>query len=70
MLDRDRDDNGRVGRIVSDGSNDMITGPLGIWPFPLLNLLMQNAQSGSSVTVTEIHRDEDGRIQTIEEFEK
>lgn len=62
--------------------NNIITGPLGFWKFPLLNILLANMQqqnntntvrkeqSRSKLVVTEVHRDEDGRIQSIEEIEK
>jgi len=64
---------------VTERSGDIITGPLGLWPFPVLNIILTSVseQSRSStklkqtkLTVTEVRRDENGRIQAIEEFEK
>lgn len=52
-----------------------IKGPMGIWPFPVINLLMkivENQGSGNSsssrpsVTNYNIQRDEQGRIKNIE----
>lgn len=61
-----RDSEGRLQSVESESQQE-ISGPLGIWPFPILNALLSANSSG--VTVTEIHRDEDGRIQSIEEIE-
>lgn len=52
---------------------DEIEGPLGIWPWPVLNTLIAISDKGSesnSLTVTEVHRDSEGRIVSIEEVEK
>lgn len=51
---------------------DKIEGPLGIWPFPIINAIIaiSNGGAGDSLTVTEVHRDDDGRITSIEEFAK
>lgn len=60
-------------RIVSleSSDTDRISGPLGLWPFPILNLLRERiGGGGASVRVTEVVRDEQGRIQSIEEFER
>lgn len=59
----ERDDDGRVSSAATETE---IQGPLGIWPFPILNLIV-SSRSRSKVEVTEINRDEKGRIQSIEE---
>lgn len=51
-----------------------IKGPMGVWPFPIINLLMkmverQESNTGGSrprVTNYNIQRDEEGRIKNIE----
>lgn len=58
---------GEGGNVSSMTSEQPISGPLGIWPFPILNALLSNSQS--RVTVTEIRRDSEGRIQSLEEYE-
>lgn len=68
-----RDDEQRVMSMSSSESPDEISGPLGIWPFPILNFLAKMGKSESNSTgfvVTEIHRDQNGRIQSIEEIRK
>lgn len=59
-----RDESGNITQMTS---SDQIQGPLGIWPFPILNALFTN--TNKTVEITEINRDEDGRIQSIEEIE-
>lgn len=59
-----RDSNGRVTEVVSDRR---ISGPLGIWPWPILNMLADMSNS-SRVEVTRVNRDEKGRIEEIEEM--
>ena len=80
----DRDEEERINTVTRtrqvQTSENIITGPLGLWQFPLLNIILASVaeQSRSTVrteqqtklTVTEVRRDEDGRIQAIEEFEK
>lgn len=80
----DRDEEERINTVTQtrqpQTSEDIVTGPLGLWPFPLLNIILTSvSEQGRSVTqtrqqtkltVTEVRRDEDGRIQAIEEFEK
>lgn len=72
--DISRDDSGKVSSVVNNDSEDSlpVQGPLGIYPFPLLNMLMSMSNSGSDsenkVVVTEIHRDENGRVEAIEEI--
>lgn len=61
-----RDQEGRLQSVESQSSGE-IRGPLGIWPFPILNAIANSG--GSGVTVTEIHRDDNGRIQSIEEID-
>lgn len=58
-----KDDNGRTTEFTSEGG---VSGPLGIWPWPILNLLLSNQDS--KVEVTRINRDEKGRIESIEEI--
>lgn len=49
-----------------------IRGPLGIWPFPILNALIQMSQQaggrdgGVSVESYNVIRDERGRIESVE----
>lgn len=64
MTDPDlrRDNSGRVVETKSSS----ISGPLGIWPFPILNAILSD--NNSRVEVTQINRDEDGRIESIEEI--
>lgn len=59
-----RDSSGNLVEI--SGEPDEIRGPLGIWPFPILNLILSNNED--RVVITEINRDKDGRIQSLEEF--
>lgn len=57
------------------GSSDMLKGPLGLWPFPLLNVLLaflSKAKGGSSsrsLRLIEFVRDGEGRIIQILERE-
>lgn len=62
-----RDENNRASSFVGN-QEDRVSGPLGIWPFPILNFLLQFTNENNKAVVTEIHRDEDGRIQSIEEI--
>lgn len=48
---------------------DKIEGPLGIWPWPILNTIIA-IMSNEDMKVTEVNRDDDGRIQSIETFRK
>lgn len=47
-----------------------IEGPLGVWPFPILNAMVSVAEArqggGLSVEQTNIERDSDGRIVSVE----
>jgi len=65
---------------VESESSDYITGPLGIWPFPLLNVLIQvferlrqtsvpRPSRRRRLSVYEFVRDEKGRILQIIERE-
>ena len=63
--------------VSEDGDeDDNFSGPFGLWEFPLLNAIASNISDSSSgressdLVVTEIHRDEDGRIEAIEEVRK
>lgn len=48
-----------------------IEGPLGIWPWPLLNTIIAVAGDGDeSAEITEVNRDENGRVTSIETFKK
>lgn len=50
-----------------------ISGPLGIWPWPILNTIIAVAGSdddGERVEITEVNRDEEGRLVSIETIEK
>lgn len=47
-----------------------IEGPLGIWPWPILNALVQMTNGSSEMEITEVHRDSEGRIQSIETVKK
>lgn len=58
----ERDESGRISEAQSEG----ISGPLGIWPFPILNLIASN--QNNSVEVTRINRDDNGRVESIEEI--
>lgn len=58
-----RDGEGRVSQVQT---NQEIRGPLGIWPFPILNALV--GESRSKVEITNINRDERGNITSIEEI--
>lgn len=51
---------------------DKIQGPLGIWPFPILNTLIaiSNRNSSTGLKTLEVHRDENGRITSVEEITK
>lgn len=60
-----RDNKDRIAETTT--STNEIRGPLGIWPYPILNLIMQNQQE-SNVQVTRINRDNTGRIESIEEI--
>jgi hypothetical protein len=51
---------------------DEIEGPLGLWPFPVLNTIIK-VQGGSDssdkqegMEITEVNRGSNGRIQSIE----
>lgn len=66
MSGTERDSDGRLRSVSSE--EQPIRGPLGIWPFPILNFIAQG-QGSSTVTVTEVNRDGDGRVTSIEEFE-
>lgn len=69
MADTSRDDNNRLVSMERKESSDEIRGPLGIWPFPILNLIANMMDGGKEdVVITEIRRDEDGRIVSMEEF--
>lgn len=50
----------------------MIEGPLGIWPWPILNTIITiaGANEESDVEITEVVRDDNGRIQSIEVIRK
>lgn len=70
---RRRDEDGRIVSVqATEQTDNIITGPLGIWPFPILNILLNagGQESESQLVVTEVVRDEDGRIQAIEEFRR
>ncbi len=68
-------------RVVGETVGKRITGPFGIWPFPVLNVLLQFIQALKAVretvyptrrkrlTVYEVVRDEKGRIMEITEHE-
>ena len=45
-----------------------IKGPLGIWPFPILNTIVAISESrnNDSVQITQVNRDDEGRIISIE----
>lgn len=58
----ERDSRGRVTQLSSESE---FRGPLGIWPWPILNMLMN--RGSSKVEITKIHRDSNGRIDEIEE---
>lgn len=54
---------------------DEIRGPLGIWPFPILNALIKISSGGDSsssvdIETYDVHRDNQGRIQSIEIIKK
>lgn len=57
-----KDDSGKIVETKSES----FAGPLGIWPFPIINALASNANS--RVEVTQINRDDEGRIESIEEI--
>lgn len=65
MSRTERDSEGRLSSVSSD--EQLIRGPLGIWPFPILNFIAQRQQKGRA-TITEVNRDDEGRVQSIEEF--
>ena len=51
--------------------DNRIEGPLGIWPFPILNAIIQisdNKSGGDGVSVESYNvvRDQQGRIETVE----
>lgn len=49
-----------------------IEGPLGIWPWPILNTLVEitdEGDSSSSAVEYNVERDSNGRIQRIEKVE-
>jgi len=52
----------------------MIGGPLGIWPWPILNTLIEisggSKEDENTVEVTEVIRDEEGRIESVEVIKK
>jgi hypothetical protein len=60
----ERDGSGRISSVEASGRE--ISGPLGIWPYPILNALFGSSES--KVEITEINRTEDGRIESIEEI--
>lgn len=49
------------------GLSDQITGPLGLWNFPILNLILGNTQQ-DDVVITEVVRNDEGRIVALEEY--
>lgn len=71
MASTDRDNNGRLVSMEKQDSSNDIRGPLGIWPFPILNLIMSRTTQRKErrVVITELRRDDDGRITAMEEFE-
>jgi hypothetical protein len=48
-----------------------IQGPLGIWPFPIMNAIVMSQGGSSSPSVTEhnVVRDSQGRIERVEVIE-
>lgn len=60
-----RDDSGRVEGSVS--SSNEFRGPLGIWPWPILNMILSSNED-SKVQITRVNRDNKGRIESIEEI--
>jgi len=52
----------------------MIEGPLGIWPWPILNTIIEmsgpRGEDDSVIEVTEVIRDDSGRIESIEVIKK
>lgn len=70
----ERDDNDRViSTRSSNNKREKIEGPLGIWPFPIINLLIQisnnDDDNDSNIVITELHRDDEGRLTGLEEIE-
>lgn len=53
---------------------DEIRGPLGLWPFPILNTLIRLSSSDRQPSIDmetyDVHRDSQGRIQSIEIIRK
>jgi len=59
---------------MADGNE--ISGPLGLWPFPILNTLIKVSGGGGGGNATspemkswEVNRDGNGRISSIEKLE-
>lgn len=60
-----RDEEQNIVSIESDENSNRITGPLGLWPFPIINMIVMNnnkQDDDDKLVITEIHRDNDGRI--------
>lgn len=58
---------GETERMKTTEQSSKITGPLGLWEFPILNAIASTG-SNERVVVTEINRDSSGRIDSIEEI--
>lgn len=54
-----------------EGKMTKIEGPLGIWPFPVLNTLIEiSGDSSEEAKIVEVNRDDNGQIQSIETFRR